>query len=106
MVWVLGGFHVKSSDFPLKRLKQGFFTFLEKNVVEGGRLLALQNASGLDAVSGKSIGSRAECVAPRIWLRSHRRIVVFTGFIMENQLKIFMMIHMILKIKPQAYPLH
>ena len=41
--------------------------FLGKNVVDGERLLALQNASGLDAVSGRSISSRTECVTPRIW---------------------------------------
>ena len=53
------------------------FHFSRKNVVDGERLLALQSASGLDAVSGRSIGSRTECVTPRIWLHGRRRIVVF-----------------------------
>ena len=41
---------------------------------------SLRNASGLDAASGRSIGSRTECVAPQILLHGRCRIVVFYWF--------------------------
>ena len=61
------GFHLKIMKNQSNDSNRDLFHFLGKNVVDGERLLALQSASGLDAVSGRSISSRTDCVAPRIW---------------------------------------
>ena len=69
--------HAKS----LKRLKQGSFSFSPRKMLSrGGAFWHCKMQAGWMRASGKSIGSRAECVAPRIWLRSHRRIIAFYWF--------------------------
>ena len=74
------GFHLKIMKNHSNDSNRDLFHFSRKNVVDGERLLALQSASGLDAVSGRSISSRTECVAPQICGHGRRRIVVFYWF--------------------------